>query len=113
MTTINAWPSAQKDISQQISDTITAHENDPHNLDGIYYGGKNVPMLIAAALEKGYKSQQWGTYLQCQTHGLQVRKGERGTSITFAKYDEGETVYRSYRVFNVEQCDPIQEGGSK
>lgn len=107
--TPNAWPSLNTADLMPVMPKPT----DPHNLDGVYYRGKNVSMLIATALEKGYKSQQWGTYLQCQTHGLQVRKGERGTSITFAKYDEGETVYRSYRVFNVEQCDPIQEGGSK
>jgi antirestriction protein ArdC len=81
------------------------------------YRGINWFLLMLSGLEKGYGSQYWGTYLQIQERGGQVRKGEEGTRVvfwsTFKKPVEvdGETQVKTipflkeYSVFNQDQAD--------
>jgi len=84
---------------------------DPINIEGIYYSGKNVILLLTAQAVKGYSSNIWGGFISLKAKGYQVRKGERATPIVFYKSndDDGERVYRTLNVFNIEQCDKIEE----
>jgi len=82
------------------------------------YRGVNVVLLACA----GFDSPYWVTYKQAQKLGGQVRKGERSTPVTFWKIykkeveqDDGTVktekrfILRYYRVFNVEQCDGLED----
>jgi antirestriction protein ArdC len=84
------------------------------------YRGINTVMLWYAAAVNGYKSRYWFTYKQAQALGGQVRYGETGEMIVFAKQSiktetttEGEDVekkmsfLRGYTVFNGDQCDNL------
>jgi antirestriction protein ArdC len=93
----------------------------PLRHDGAPYRGVNVVILWIAAAERGYASSTWLTYRQAQSLGAQVRKGERGTAIVYAKMiqpPEDETaatedatrtipLLRAYTVFNVGQVDGL------
>lgn len=71
---------------------------------------------------KGYQSGDWATYKQWQERGVQVRKGEKSTTVVFWKFfdktsesQDGETVKtgsipmaRMYSVFNSAQTDGYQ-----
>lgn len=80
------------------------------------YQGVNVLILWAAAAERGFTSSAWLTYKQAQAAGGQVRKGEKGTTITFYKpiqiEKEGEQktipMLKTFTVFNVDQIDGIE-----
>jgi antirestriction protein ArdC len=101
--------------------TPTAHAaaSRPLRHDGTPYRGVNVLILWGAAVECGYTSSKWMTYRQAQALGAQVRKGEHGTTVVYAKTieraeDEPETgketveripLLRAYTVFNTEQID--------
>lgn len=52
---------------------------------GRHYHGINVFLLWMAADAAGYGSDEWFTYKQAQAQGAQVRKGERGSLVTFWK----------------------------
>lgn len=89
----------------------------PHNHStGKAYQGINVLILWAAATERGFTSSAWLTYKQAQAAGGQVRKGEKGTAITFYKPiqidDDGEEktipMLKTFTVFNVDQIDGIE-----
>jgi antirestriction protein ArdC len=96
----------------------------PLRHDGTPYRGINVLILWSEASDHGYRSATWMTYRQAQSLGAQVRKGERGTTIVYAKpiqllnedttTDEGNTrtipLLKAYTVFNVDQIDelPVQ-----
>lgn len=79
------------------------------------YRGINVLLLAAAHERGGYGSAYWATYRRLGEMGAQVRKGERGTVVTFWKMlehadEKTETTrripfLRAFRVFNVEQAD--------
>src|SRR6266436_869523 len=85
------------------------------------YRGINTVCLWAAAQSKGYESGEWGTYLQWQERGAQVRKGEKATLVVFWKFandaketqEDGEHTAngsrllftRGYSVFNAAQVD--------
>jgi antirestriction protein ArdC len=85
------------------------------------YRGINTVCLWAAAQAKGYDRGEWGTYLQWQERGAQVRKGESATLVVFWKFandtaetDDGEDTAiagsrllftRGYSVFNAAQVD--------
>jgi len=45
---------------------------------GKAYTGGNITELIAA----GFQSNEWATYKQWQSEGLQVQRGQKGTRIT-------------------------------
>ena len=87
---------------------------------GTPYRGINVVVLWREANSKGYTAPFWMTYRQAAARGGQVRKGERGTRVikvgTVVRESEipGEepTTYgylRSYRVFNLDQIDGLDE----
>jgi antirestriction protein ArdC len=98
----------------------------PLRHDGTPYRGVNVLILWSEAIEHGYTSATWMTYRQAQALGAQVRKGEHGATVVYAKTieraegdsDTGkETVeriplLRAYTVFNTEQIEglPTQLG---
>src|SRR5258708_21127904 len=84
------------------------------------YRGINTVCLWAAAESKGYDSGEWGTYQQWQERGVQVRKGEKSTTVVFWKFanestkaDNGDESHsgsrllfaRGYPVFNAAQVD--------
>ena len=88
----------------------------PQNLFGKNrYGGVNVFVLLAL----NYKSPFWLTYRQAIGLGGQVRKGEKACPVVFwkileitnRKTGEVEAVpyLRYYFVFNVAQCDGLDE----
>jgi antirestriction protein ArdC len=93
----------------------------PSRHDGMPYRGINVLILWSEASDNGYTSSTWMTYRQAQLLGAQVRKGERGTTIVYAKQiqllnkdattDEDNTrtipLLKAYTVFNVQQIDGL------
>lgn len=122
------------DLQQQVTDQIvailesgtspwvkpwgsTAATGMPHNHGtGKAYQGINVLILWAAAAERGFTSSAWLTYKQAQAAGGQVRKGEKGTTITFYKpiqiEKEGEQktipMMKTFTVFNTDQIDGLE-----
>lgn len=56
----------------------------PLRHNGLSYGGINVLMLWAAAIEAGYSSACWMTFKQAQALGASVRKGEKGSMVVYA-----------------------------
>lgn len=96
----------------------------PLRHDGTPYRGVNVLILWSEAIAHGYSSATWMTYRQAQAQGAQVRKGEQGTTVVYAKTIEraehdpstGEEailripMLRAYTVFNIEQIEglPLQ-----
>jgi antirestriction protein ArdC len=86
-----------------------------------YYRGINTVCLWAAAQAKGYESGEWATYQQWQDRGVQVRKGEKSTTVVFWKFanqsresqDDGDQpangsrllFTKGYSVFNAAQVD--------
>lgn len=89
---------------------------------GRAYTGINPLLLMTTATDRGYRDPYWLTYKQAQAcGGGTVRRGEHGTSITFAhrftreverETEDGATEtktrsyfgLREYTVFNVAQC---------
>ncbi len=80
------------------------------------YCGINTLVLWFAQHEKGYASNEWGTYKQWQDKGAQVKKGEKSTQTIFykrvekkdAKEQDEDRFYnmlKSYRVFNADQVE--------
>ena len=129
------------DIYQRVTDTIirdleqgtrswtkpwttTSKDSDsirPLRHDGTPYRGINVLILWSEAIEHGYTSSTWMTYRQAQALGAQVRKGEHGATVVYAKTieridgdlttgDEAVTripMLRAYTVFNTDQIDGL------
>jgi len=96
------------------------HTTDmPKNIKGRKYSGINVWLLAFS----GYPSNYWLTYKQAQALGSQVRKGEKSSMVVFWKQLEVEDtdnltgektkkripLLRYCRVFNVAQCDGIDD----
>jgi antirestriction protein ArdC len=92
----------------------------PLRHNGIPYKGINVVMLWSAAVTKGYACPLWLTFKQAVELGGNVRKGERGELVVYAKRisrtetdEKGEETEREipflkgYTVFNAEQCDGL------
>jgi len=90
----------------------------PHNVvTGRPYSGVNVLLLWAQEAKKNYEEPAWLTFKQAKSLGGTVRKGEKGTLITFWQFRvvetaEGEVTktvpfIKSYTVFNVAQCDNL------
>ena len=95
----------------------------PLRHNGEPYRGTNVVLLWSAASERGYDKPTWMTYRQAQELGGNVRKGEKGVLVTFAKTwvkkevdpetgieEEKEVpVMKGYTVFNVAQIDGLPQ----
>jgi len=94
----------------------------PLRHNGLPYGGINVLMLRAAAIEAGYLSHCWMTFKQARALGASVRKGEKGSVVVYAGTTRGQRdedqdgdgtseearqipFLKSYTVFNVEQIE--------
>ena len=97
------------------------------------YRGGNTLNLASVAIERGYSDHRWGTYKQIKAAGGHVRRGEKGTIISYVDYtrrqprkdDEGQPVkdkdgkqvydrvttstptWKRYVVFNVEQAERL------
>lgn len=89
------------------------HNNAP-------YQGINILALWDAAEVNGFISNRWMTYRQATELGGHVRKGERSTTVFFAKpvtrtetdVDGTDTdatyfVHKAYNVFNADQIDEL------
>lgn len=126
----------KRDIYQEVTDRIIGYleagtapwrnpikrgtgDGWPKNLDsGKRYRGINTMLLAMRAWESGFSSDYWMTFKQAKGQGGQVRKGEKGSLVTFWKlYDKvdketGEKatvpVLRHYTAFNLEQIDGIE-----
>lgn len=92
----------------------------PLRVQGKPYGGINVVMLWASAMEQDFTAPLWMTFRQAKELGAHVRKGAKGTLVVYAdkitrtEADEtGHEVERQipfmkgYRVFNVEQIEGL------
>jgi antirestriction protein ArdC len=86
---------------------------------GRSYRGINQFLTAITAIERDYASPYWTTFRAAKKAGGMVRKGERGTLVTFwkrlkvkdADADSGYRIVpmlRHYVVFNLEQCDGIE-----
>lgn len=65
----------------------------PYNTaSGKNYHGMNVVWLLSVAAERGYTDPRWLTYRQAQDQGAQVRRGEKGTTIQYWKWQGLEPV---------------------
>ncbi|QDT91752.1 ArdC family protein [Gimesia algae] len=86
------------------------------------YSGVNPILLEISRMRQGFQSKWWGTYKQIQQLGANVKRGEKGTAITFYKNipvknkktadEESEKtipLLRTYHVFNVEQTDGLDQ----
>lgn len=95
----------------------SASRDVPMRACGKPYRGINVLLLWLSAMAKGYENPVWMTFKQAQAEGGCVRKGEKGTMVTFFRMfdakdkatgdDKKIPVIRSYTVFNVEQIDGL------
>ena len=91
---------------------------------GESYQGVNQFLLALQAAAGGYTSPFWVTYKQAEADKLQVRKGEKGTLVVYSSKinvkDETASdgvksifILKHYKVFNVDQCDPMAPAVSK
>jgi antirestriction protein ArdC len=75
------------------------------------YSSMNVMILWLTAMEQGYTSNAWLTFKQAKELGYSVKKGEKGTAISFYssyKKESDESSYKfmkTFNVFNLEQTD--------
>lgn len=125
----------RQNISQQIVDALESGDtlpwrqpwsNDPNvglprNATSTNrYSGVNPILLEISRMRQGFQSKWWGTYKQIQQLGANVKRGEKGTAITFYKNipvknqkttdeerDKTVPLLRTYHVFNVEQTDGL------
>jgi len=125
-----------RDIYQEVTDTILnmleqgtvpwrnpiARANGdgwPRNLDsGKRYRGINVFLLSMVAMANQFDSDYWLTFKQANAQGGMVRKGEKGSLVTFWKmYDTKDResgddisvpVLKHYNVFNADQIDDVE-----
>lgn len=108
--------------------TVGLHKSANSGKD---YRGINQFILFLKALAFGYTSNLWLTYKQAKALGGHVTKGQKGTQVVFWKWAdrdrkdaEGNVIIgadgkpkqervllyaTSYTVFNVEQCEDLDE----
>ncbi|MBK8177044.1 MAG: DUF1738 domain-containing protein [Rhodospirillales bacterium] len=92
----------------------------PLRVSGKPYGGINIVMLWASAMEQGFTAPIWMTFRQAKELGAHVKKGAKGTLVVYANTitreeqgEEGEAQTREipfmkgYTVFNVEQIEDL------
>ena len=125
----------RQQISQQIVDALKSGDtlpwrqpwrNDPNAglptnaVSRNRYSGVNPILLEISRMRQGFQSKWWATYRQIQQLGAHVKRGEKGTQITFFKSitvnDQKTTgeerektipLLRTYYVFNVEQTNGL------
>jgi antirestriction protein ArdC len=89
------------------------------------YSGINILVLWGAVIEHAYPAQGWLTFRQALALGGCVRKGERGTTVSYADRftpeqekqraareggEPGQVPFlKRFTVFNVAQCDGLPE----
>lgn len=82
------------------------------------YSGINTILLWGSMYERGFSSSHWITFKQARELGGNVRRGEKGTTITFYKpwkkiHDDGEEevipLLKTFTVFNFEQTENLPE----
>ena len=143
-------PSKLQDYHERVADLVIKQIKDgvapwqkpwkpgekalPENLaSGNRYSGGNSLHLAAAAQERGYSDNRWGTLKQINRQGGRIRKGERGVSVLWVQHtrqvkatdekgkpvldSDGKPTYReerlnpphvkTYTVFNAEQADRL------
>lgn len=138
----NASGAVPKDVYQRVTDRILADLEKgvtpwikpwnagntegrimrPLRHNGERYNGINVLLLWSAAMEQGFTNPKWMTFKQAQELKGNVRKGEHGSLVVYAKTyqkteqnEQGEDVARdvpflkAYTVFNIEQIDGLAE----
>ena len=81
------------------------------------YCGVNVLILWMESLQRGFISNEWGTFKQWKDRNCQVKSGEKSTRVVFYKriiksdtlrktdVPGSYTVFKTYRVFNADQVD--------
>lgn len=87
----------------------------------VEYRGANILRLFTSAAQKGFNDSRWMTFKQASEHKMQVKKGSKGTQISFYKKvsmekenADGDIEIKSYMacktftVFNAEQIDGIK-----
>ena len=88
----------------------------PHNAITLRpYSGINIPILWYGMQRHGYEHHKWCTYQQACAAHAQVRGGEKGTQVVFAKSytkhggesedAEQRRVLKTFTVFNISQLD--------
>lgn len=128
----------RRDVQQEVTDKIiTALEAGvmpwrkdwvaarggefPLRVTGQRYRGINVLILWITAMERGYTSPTWMTFMQAKELGGAVRKGEKSSPVVYygtaekdkenAETGETETdtirFLKHYNVFNVDQIDGL------
>jgi antirestriction protein ArdC len=125
----------RRDIYQEVTDRIIGYleqgttpwrnpiqrgtgDGWPKNLQsGKRYRGINVFLLGLTAWEHGYSSDFWMTFKQAEEQGGQVRRGEKGSLVTFFKMystkdkETGEPIeipmLKHFTAFNAEQVEGI------
>ncbi len=96
-------------------DGKNADPSMPYNAaTGRAYNGVNVLILWST----NFESNGWLTYKQAQSLGGNIKKGQKGQTVTFWKFfkktdklTNEETSFpmlRAYTVFNVEQCENLE-----
>ncbi len=92
---------------------------------GSVYTGINILQLWMTAQLKGYSTNHWGTFNQIKKAGGNVRRGEKSTMVIFYRdlvvtktrtlsdnsveeYEVKIPLMKSFRVFNLEQCDDVE-----
>jgi len=102
--------------------------SEPLRADGVPFSGFNAILLSVVAASQGFRSATWMTYKQAESHGGQVRRGEKGTPAILYKTrvkDDGQgsdaagsgedgsgkvlRFLRSYTVFGADQIDGLPE----
>jgi antirestriction protein ArdC len=82
--------------------------NTHTNINGGEFHGSNAAKLDTALDINHYPTGIWGSYRQLQGAGYQVQKGEKGTHLARPTKKNGKDTFRSYAVFNVAQCKPVE-----
>ena len=77
------------------------------------YQGKNIEILTDSAQKLGTSDPRWVTYIQALKSGWYVRKGSKGTAITYVnevknENDEMQKVRMLFTVFNAAQVEGIE-----
>ena len=96
-----------------------ADVDGPRNIEGNFYRGVNVFLLLFESMANGYTSPFWLTFNQAKKRGGSVKKGEKSTLVVFWKrlvVDDKDNpgkkkvvpMLRYFRVFNLDQTEGVK-----